>query len=143
MACASLPGFVLQQTLWCPCGAAEPHAKGRCRRCYDSHRRSLSRFGGRREQALARDGWRCVSCAGDPPIVHHRRPGRTLSILITLCSKCHGRVHHAPRLVFGMSEILERLWREQHPRQAEQLLLPEFTLHEPEVVIWQPSLFAA
>lgn len=142
MACASL-GTLQQHTFWCACGAAQSHAKGRCRRCYDSHLRSLRRFGGRREQALARDGWRCVSCAGNPPVVHHRRQGRSLSILITLCSRCHARVHHAPRLLFGMPGILETLWREQHPRQAEQLLLPEFTIHQPEVALWQPSLFAA
>jgi hypothetical protein len=76
--------------------------------------------------------------------VHHRRPnGRTLSILITLCPRCHGRVHHLPRLVYGLAPVIETLWREQHPRQPEQLLLPEFVVSRPAVVLWQPSLFAA
>jgi hypothetical protein len=43
-----------------------------------------------------------------------------------------------------MPGIIEALWREQHPRQAEQLILPEFNIHQqPEIVLWQPSLFAA
>lgn len=132
-----MAALAMQQMFWCACGASTPHAKGRCRRCYDLRRRSLLRFAGRREQVLARDGSRCVLCWG-PPVVHHRPRG-----FITLCPRCHARVHHSPRLLFGMPALLETLWREKHPRQAEQFLLPEFSIQVPEVVLWQPSLFAA
>jgi hypothetical protein len=50
-----------QFALWCPCGDSRTYAKGRCRRCYDSRRHSLRRFGGRREQVLARDRFRCTA----------------------------------------------------------------------------------
>jgi 5-methylcytosine-specific restriction endonuclease McrA len=52
-----------------------------------------------RQQVLRRDGWRCQSCGAMANLeVHHRRfrshsGPDSEGNLITLCSKCHGRIH--------------------------------------------------
>jgi hypothetical protein len=133
---------VVQSALWCPCGAAHVYALGHCRRCYDSQRHSLRRFGGRRDEVLGRDRYRCQNCGDAEILVHHRRPDDPASALITLCRRCHPRVHHRRRLYVGMPDLLIKLWWEQHRGQAEQLILPCFDLTAARSFV-QESLFEA
>ena len=116
--------MLLQRIICCPCGSTELHARGLCLRCYDQRRRSLQRFGGLREIVLARDGYRCTACGTPTFVVHHRRPFGTSRIYVTLCPSCHARVHRTLYVRWWMDEYLRQLWREQHPRLAEQLALP-------------------
>jgi 5-methylcytosine-specific restriction endonuclease McrA len=54
-----------------------------------------------REQALARDGWRCQFCGSVAGVeVHHIEPRSRLGNdrednLITLCTPCHRKVHYS------------------------------------------------
>ena len=86
---------------------------------------SQENFGGLREAALQRDGYQCQACGEldlAQLLVHHRRPGvHELRFLITLCRRCHTRVHHTWRPRF--LGFLRRLWREANPDMAEQRLL--------------------
>jgi 5-methylcytosine-specific restriction endonuclease McrA len=53
-----------------------------------------------RLQVLRRDGWRCQSCGTMSSLEVHHKEIRSQSgddserNLITLCSACHGSVHH-------------------------------------------------
>ena len=58
-------------------------------------------------------------------LVHHRRPSaRSVREMITICRRCHARIHHTnlPSVQFVSVAVLRTLWREQHPDQPEQLL---------------------
>jgi hypothetical protein len=44
-------------------------------------------------------------------------------LLITLCIRCHIRIHRSSGLKYWFSEILVRLWRELHPNAPIQLQL--------------------
>ena len=113
----------------CGCGRGSIFARSLCGRCYCAEYRDRRLFGGRREQALRRDGRRCTNCGADGQIVvHHRSPGlNTTRLLCTLCRRCHARVHRLYRLRYGLPEHFRRLWEEQHPKQPEQLELPLVT----------------
>jgi len=56
-------------------------------------------YEGVRQQVLRRDGWRCQSCGSMSNLEIHHKEFRSHSghdteeNLITLCSKCHARVH--------------------------------------------------
>ena len=49
-------------------------------------------------------------------------PGATH--LVTLCIRCHVRLHRSRRLRYWVPEALLRLWRELHPAAPLQLQLP-------------------
>ncbi len=96
---------------------------GLCRRCHRRDRLSREKFGGQREEILARDGHQCQICGEVDPLkilVHHRPRG-----LITLCRACHVRIHRTwrPSFLFASFELLRRLWREVNADLAEQRLL--------------------
>jgi len=82
-------------------------------------------FGGQREAVLERDG-ACQVCLADHPLlVHHRRPGTERPLWqITLCLRCHVRLHRRRQLPGEYSDLFFRLWREQHPGCPAQLRLP-------------------
>lgn len=105
----------------CVCGRV-CWARGKCRRCYDARRRSEQRFDGQREQTIVRDGGRCRGCSSAIRIVVHHRPVG----FITLCRRCHPRIHLLYRLPYGLSPVLGMLWAELHRGQPEQMLLPGF-----------------
>jgi 5-methylcytosine-specific restriction endonuclease McrA len=54
-----------------------------------------------RQQVLHRDGWRCQSCGSMSNLEVHHKQFRSHAgydseeNLITLCTACHARVHHA------------------------------------------------
>jgi hypothetical protein len=128
-----------QQALWCVCGAAKLAAHGLCARCYARRQRDRAYFAGLRETVLARDHHCCQVChrpeapldpsqrpLGGPSflVVHHRRPGISRErLLISLCPACHARVHRLAAVLRPLPALLLTLWREQHPRGVEQLLL--------------------
>jgi len=64
-----------------------------------------TRFGGNRQNALERDGHKCVICGATENLaVHHKdesgqtdNPNNNLDNLITICSGCHTKLHN-PRL---------------------------------------------
>jgi len=120
-----------QPAWWCRCCGNEALiARGLCRACYDRQRRSERHFGGYRETVLTRDGC-CQTCIAlerlvrNRLIVHHRRPGcNKPAAHITLCRRCHVRVHRRRQLPGFYSELFFRLWREQHPGAPAQLRLP-------------------
>lgn len=100
-------------------------ARGWCRRCYDRQRHSVRFFGGYREQVLTRDRCCQVCGAGQRLVVHHRRPGTDRpGLQITLCVRCHVRLHRRRQLPGHYGELFFRLWREQHRGRPAQLRLP-------------------
>ena len=114
-----------QAALWCSCGQEEINSRGICTRC--ARRRKLSReaFGGCRERVLQRDGGYAQCCGViDDLVVHHRRPGSNLErSMISLCRRCHARIHQTLRPSIGFPAELLPLWREVHGGLAEQLRL--------------------
>ena len=102
----------------CRCGA--PAAwRGRCKRCYWADRDDRRKFGGERLATLERDGRRCRGCeAVRDLVVHHRPVG-----LVTVCRRCHGRLHHLPAMTIWMPAGLVELWVEQHPTVPFQFSL--------------------
>ena len=87
---------------------------------------SRRRFGGHREAALERDGYRCRGCgAGKARLhVHHRSPGcHATRLLVALCPACHARVHRLLVNRHWLPGPLLGFWREQHPGSPLQLQL--------------------
>ena len=100
----------------CSCGTRPPEKAGFCLPCYRARWHSLHRFGGRREEVLARDGYQCRVCArAHDIIVHHRLPVEDADWMITLCAGCHARVHRLRAIDRWVPELLLVLWAEQHP----------------------------
>ena len=112
-------------SLLCPCGKRIAlKALGCCRSCYDRRYHSLRFFGGLRERVLKRDRFRCRGC-GKPSalVVHHRDRYNQADLLVTLCIRCHIRIHRSSELRCWFSTMLVRLWRELHPNVSMQLQL--------------------
>ena len=81
-------------------------------------------FGGLRECVLERDRFRCRACgARSPLVVHHRDRRKQAESLVTLCIRCHVRIHRSSGFRYWFSAILMRLWRDLHPRDPVQLQL--------------------
>jgi hypothetical protein len=57
-------------------------------------------------------------------VVHHRDERNAQRLLITLCIRCHVRLHHSRRFREWVPEALLELWREVHPGAPLQLQLP-------------------
>jgi len=51
------------------------------------------------------------------------RPVQPANLLVTLCIRCHIRIHHLSGLRYCFSAMLVRLWRELHPNDPLQLQL--------------------
>jgi hypothetical protein len=116
-----------QLDLLCACGRKRVELKvlGCCRLCYQRHYHSVRWFGGLRELILKRDRFRCRVCGvGRRLVVHHRDERNAKSLLITLCIRCHVRLHRSRRLRYWVPESLLGLWRELHPAVPLQLQLP-------------------
>lgn len=112
-----------QESLWCGCGAPL-YRRGLCRRCLRRERLSRECFGGLRDRILSRDERQC-QCCGELEerelLVHHRRPGLNHArLLVTLCRRCHTRIHRTWRPRYGFAGLLRALWREQHKGWPEQ-----------------------
>ena len=109
----------------CPCGKRIAlKALGCCRSCYDRRHHSLRFFGGLRERVMERDRFRCRGCGKRSAlVVHHRDRHNRANLLVTLCIRCHIRIHHSSGLRYWFSEMLVRLWRELHPNDPVQLQL--------------------
>lgn len=118
-------GQALQLSFLCPCGSRIALKNlGCCRSCYDRRHHSLRFFGGLRERVLERDRFRCRGCGKRSAlVVHHRDRRNRTNLLVTLCIRCHVRIHRSSRLKSWVSEILARLWRELHPNAPMQLQL--------------------
>ena len=118
-------GRAVQLSLFCPCGQRIAlKTLGCCRSCYDQRRHSLRFFGGLRERVLERDRFRCRGCGKRSAlVVHHRDQRNRADLLITLCIRCHVRIHRSPSLRYWFSAMLARLWRELHPNDPVQLQL--------------------
>ncbi len=81
-------------------------------------------FGGLRERVLERDRFRCRGCGKRSALVVHYRDRRNrANLLVTLCIRCHMRIHHSSGWRYWLSEMLVRLWRELHPNDPVQLQL--------------------
>jgi hypothetical protein len=118
-------GPPVQLSLLCPCGKRIAlKALGCCRVCYDRRQHSLRLFGGLRERVLKRDRFRCRGCGRRSAlVVHHRDRRNRADLLVTLCIRCHIRIHHSAGLRYWFSGMLLRLWRELHPNDPVQLQL--------------------
>ena len=115
-----------QLALLCACGKRPIAVKrlGCCRSCYDRRHHSLRFFGGLREHVLERDRFRCRGCGvSSALVVHHRAPDNQAASLITLCIRCHLRVHRSSGSRYWFPHVLLRLWRELHRREPVQLQL--------------------
>jgi hypothetical protein len=121
-----------QLALLCQCGkAVELKRFGCCRSCYDRRQHSLRFFGGLRERVLKRDGFRCRACGtGSPLLVHHRATDSEERSLITLCIRCHIRVHRWRWFRHLVPSTLVQLWTELHAGAPLQLQLPLRTASE-------------
>jgi len=115
----------VQLSFLCPCGKRIAlKTLGCCRSCYDRRHHSLRFFGGLRERVLERDRFRCRGCG------KRRRWWSIIAtgcnradLLVTLCIRCHMRIHHSSGWRYWFSEMLVRLWRELHPNDPVQLQL--------------------
>jgi hypothetical protein len=118
-------GPPVQLSFLCPCGKRIAlKALGCCRSCYDRRHHSLRFFGGLRERVIERDRFRCRGCGKRSAlVVHHRGRHNRANLLVTLCIRCHIRIHHSSGLRYWFSEMLVRLWRELHPNDPVQLQL--------------------
>jgi hypothetical protein len=118
-------GGRVQLSFLCPCGQRiAMKTLVCCRPCYDRRHHSLRFFGGLRERVLERDGFRCRGCGKRSAlVVHHRDRCNRADVLVTLCIRCHVRIHHSLGLRYWFSEMLARLWRELHPNHPVQLQL--------------------
>ena len=118
-------GPPVQLSFLCPCGKRIAlKALGCCRSCYDRRHHSLRFFGGLRERVLERDRFRCRGCGKRSAlVVHHRDRRNRANLLVTLCIRCHIRIHHSSGWRYWFSAMLVRLWRELHPNAPMQLQL--------------------
>ncbi len=118
-------GQGVQLSLLCSCGKRIAlKALGCCRSCYDRRHHSLRFFGGLRERVLERDRFRCRGCGKRSAlVVHHRERRNRANLLVTLCIRCHIRIHRSSGLRYWFSEMLVRLWRELHPNDPVLLQL--------------------
>ena len=118
-----------QHAMHCRCGKAKILAHGMCAVCYTLRRQDEEYFGGLREKALERDGYRCRVCDASGRdkrsiVVHHLVPGKSvLNLMISLCPACHAKIHRTRVVVRLMPPLLLKLWRELHPRGHEQATL--------------------
>ena len=140
-----------QLALLCQCGkAVELKRLGCCRPCYDRRQHSLRFFGGLRERVLKRDGCRCRACgAGARLLVHHRAMDSEERTLITLCVRCHLRVHRWRWFRHLVPSLLVQLWTELHGEAPVQLPLSfeaaSETRRQGKLNAWrdeEPELFA-
>jgi hypothetical protein len=73
---------------------------------------------------LERDRFCCRGCGKRSAlVVHHRDRLNRVNLLVTLCIRCHLRIHRSSGLRYWFSEMLVRLWRELHPNDPVQLQL--------------------
>ena len=133
-----------QTSLLCGCGGPDNVGRGLCSRCLRRARLSRERFAGLRELALQRDSYQC-QCCGELDtrlvLVHHRRPGfNRLRYFVTICRRCHVRVHLTcrPCFAFATNGLLYQLWAEVHRRTPKQRLL---ALLEDDKRAYQAGLF--
>jgi hypothetical protein len=118
----------------CTCGRRPIELKALrcCRLCYYRQYDSLRWFGGLRDLILKRDRFACRACGATRRlVVHHRDERNAQPLLITLCIRCHVRLHHSRRLRQWVPEALFELWRELHPSTPLQLQLPFATKKAP------------
>lgn len=85
------------------------------RRARDAYDRKY--FGGMREIARERAGWRCENCGGKPRFLHthhldHDKTNNRLRNLRCLCNRCHGYMH------LGSSPSPSRITAKQFYKQA-------------------------
>jgi hypothetical protein len=115
----------VQLSFFCSCGKRVAlKTLGCCRSCYDRRYHSLRFFDGLRERVLERDRFCCRGCGKRSAlVVHHRDRRNKTNLLVTLCIRCHLRIHRSSGLKYWFSEILVRLWRELHPNAPMQLQL--------------------
>ena len=123
-------GPPVQLSFLCPCGKQIAlKALSCCRSCYDRRHHSLRFFDGLRELVLERDRFRCRGCGKRAAlVVHHRDRRNRANLLVTLCIRCHIRIHRSSGLRYWFSEMLARLWRELHPKRADatSTVLPKY-----------------
>ena len=115
----------IQLSFLCSCGSRIVlKSLGCCRSCYDRRHHSLRFFDGLRERVLVGDRFRCRGCGKRSAlVVHHRDRHNRTNVLVTLCIRCHIRIHRSSGFKYWFSEILVRLWRELHPNAPMQLQL--------------------
>ncbi len=115
-----------QLSFLCLCGEKPIELKTLecCRRCYDRRYHSSRFFGGMRERVLERDRFRCRACgARRRLLVHHRDQSNEPNLLVTLCIRCHVRIHRSLGVRYWLSGLLLKLWRELHQHDPMQLQL--------------------
>jgi hypothetical protein len=115
-----------QLSFLCLCGEKPIELKtlGCCRRCYDRRYHSSRFFGGMRERVLERDRFRCRACGAQRRLlVHHRDQSNEPNLLVTLCIRCHVRIHRSLGVRYWLSGLLLKLWRELHQHDPMQLQL--------------------
>jgi hypothetical protein len=64
-------------------------------------------------------------------------------LMISLCRRCHTKIHRTLRPRFTFPAELRPLWREVHPGQVEQLYFRFTTQFAPTIEAEQPALFEA
>lgn len=112
-----------QRAFFCACGRPLETRLRICRVCAWHIPYSKRYFGGHRSTVLERDGKCCRACGSHCTLhVHHRRPGlHEPDWLVTLCARCHARVHRLQTLRCWLPATLLGYWEEQHPYGPRQL----------------------
>jgi 5-methylcytosine-specific restriction endonuclease McrA len=112
-----------QRAFFCPCGRPLENRLRLCRVCAWQIPYSARHFGGHRSQVLERDEKCCRACGSRQTLhVHHRRPGiHEPNWLVTLCARCHARVHRLQTLRCWLPASILEFWEEQHPLAPRQL----------------------
>jgi hypothetical protein len=60
------------------------------------------------------------------------------NLLVTLCVRCHIRIHRSSGWRYWFSEMLVRLWRELHPNAPMQLQLSFRSAAKTEALLKEP-----
>jgi hypothetical protein len=75
-----------------------------------------------REQVLERDRFRCRACGTRRRLlVHHRTRSNAPKVLVTLCIRCHSRIHRSLGVRHWLSGLLLKLWCELHQHEPMQM----------------------
>jgi len=72
-------------------------------------------------------------------LVHHRDHSNAPKVLVTLCMRCHIRIHRSSGVRHWLSGLLLQLWRELHQHEPMQLRLALHSRHRTDAPSDRPA----
>ena len=73
------------------------------------------KFGGFYDDVLKRDGNKCLLCGNEKILIHHidgNKNHNSMNNLVTLCRKCHPKIHYSKNRVKIQSELHSNMQRQ-------------------------------